>query len=162
MNSHLLSISAFWRIIPLLALFSCTACAPIKKASQRSMNVTGGPDRVFENSSVETLIPELAGASATGINGRVGNELVFWGYRLADEREANLYACAPLEGVDCESRISSICPARGEEIARYSRSGLVRHLDCQAVGIVGTGDLTPNCEDQETPNDLVVGLMQCR
>jgi hypothetical protein len=50
---------------------------------------------------IDTLLPELEGATATGENGRVGPELVFWGYRLGDGRPAFLFACAPREGVNC-------------------------------------------------------------
>lgn len=125
------------------------------------MTVTGGPERVFDR-PVADLLPELAGATATGENGRVGNELVFWGFRLADNRQANLFACALLENVDCESRLRAVCPAGGRELSRATQRGLIRELDCKAVSIVGTGDLTPNCEDRENTSDLLVGLMECR
>ena len=50
---------------------------------ERQMNVSQGPDSVF-NTDVSEIMPRLKGATATNENGRVGNELVFWGYRLAD------------------------------------------------------------------------------
>ena len=39
-----------------------------------------GPETVFDRPPAE-ILPALAGAKATGENGRVGPELVFWGYR---------------------------------------------------------------------------------
>ena len=45
----------------------------------RTMGVTQGPETVFEQAPGD-FIPELGGARPTGENGRVGYELVFWGY----------------------------------------------------------------------------------
>jgi hypothetical protein len=133
---------------------------PISGVPERSMNVTEGPELVFERAVAE-ILPQLSTASPTGANGRVGNELVFWGYRLQDDRQINLFACAKLPDVDCEERIRLICPATGEELFRQEEAGKVRHLNCHLVGKAGVGDLLPNCEDQEKSNDLLIGLMQC-
>ena len=65
-------------------------------SQERAMGVRQKPDAVFSQ-PVEALVPELAGATATDENGRVGAELVFWGYRLGDGRTAFLFACAPSE-----------------------------------------------------------------
>ena len=55
------------------------------------------------------ILPELAGARATGVNGRVGNEFVFWGYQLDDGEQAWLYACALVDEVDCPQRRTEVC-----------------------------------------------------
>jgi hypothetical protein len=125
------------------------------------MGVTAGPDKVFAE-PVERIMPLLAGASATGNNGRVGNELVFWEYRLADGGTANLFACANLPDVNCEGRLGRICPGSGRELARAEQNGTIRELNCRAVGVAGVGDLRPGCEDDTQNSDLLVGLMQCR
>ena len=145
-------------------LFLCTACTgitPLERTPERSLTVTSGPDRVFER-PVGDILPQLSGATAAGPNGRVGNELVFWGYQLQDGRAVNLFACAILDDVDCEARIAAICPGGGQELARIEEPGMVRHLNCRAIGIARVGDLRPNCDDNTNSGDLLVGLMQCR
>ena len=147
-----------------LALLSGACNLPLEvpdsRGPERSMNVTAGPELVFDRAVAE-ILPQLSTASPTGTNGRVGNELVFWGYRLQDNRQVNLFACAMLPDVDCEERIRLICPASGEELVRQEEAGKVRHLNCHIVGKAGVGDLLPNCEDREKSNDLLIGLMQC-
>jgi len=137
------------------------SCTPIEKAPIRSMSVTSGPERVFDR-PLGDILPQLENAQPTGNNGRVGNELVFWEYQLEGNRQVNFFGCAQLRKVDCEKRIQAICPAGGEEIARAIEPGGVRHVNCRAIGIVGTGDLLPNCQDEMQTNDVLVGLMQCR
>ena len=51
------------------------------------MGLRQEPSTVFSE-PVERLVPELEGATATGQNGRVGGELVFWGYKLRDGKRA--------------------------------------------------------------------------
>jgi len=125
------------------------------------MNVRQGPETVFDR-PVEQILPELAGATATRENGRVGNELVFWSYRLADGRNAYLFACAPLEGVDCDTRAQAICPSRTQVIERVGAQGLVRHLRCSSMAVPKAGDLHPGCLDNIKGQDLVAGLVQCQ
>jgi len=143
----------------LLLTSACTT--PLEKTPERTMNVSAGPEQVFERPVAE-IIPQLSGAAATGVNGRVGNEMVFWGFRLPDNSRVNLFACAMLDDVNCEARLGLICPGGGQELTRVTESGLVRHLNCRAVGFAAVGDLRPNCDDSEKPSDVLVGLMQCR
>jgi hypothetical protein len=142
-------------------LIFCYACTPIERIPSRSMTVTIGPDKVFER-PVDEVLPQLRNAVATNINGRVGNELVFWEYQLVDNRRVNLFACAMLDDVDCEARLSSICPGSGQELTRIIESGVVRQLDCRAIGVGGVGDPRPNCTDDVIQNELLVGIMQCQ
>ncbi len=148
-------------VISLLALI--TACTPIERQPriERTMGVSAGPENVFSQ-PVSEIVPELANAVATGTNGRVGSEMVFWGYRLQDNRDVNLFACAMLDDVDCDERISKICPTGGQEQARVYEPGTVRHINCRPIGIAAPGDLLPNCEDYDRSYDLMVGLMQCQ
>lgn len=141
--------------------YSCTTPAEqfSERVPERSMNVTSGPDLVFDR-PVTDILPALGDALATGRNGRIGNEMVFWGYRLRDNREVNLFACAVLEDVDCEARISAICPG-GNELIRVEEPGTVRHMNCTAIGVAAPGDIRPNCTDFESSDALLVGLMQC-
>lgn len=137
------------------------ACTPLEQVPSRQMGVSLGPSSVF-NRPVAQILPQLESAAATGLNGRVGNEMVFWGYRLQNDTNANLFACALVDGVDCETRIDAVCPAGGEELARVTAPGMVRHMQCRAVGFAAPGELRPNCDDDLESNDLLVGLMQCR
>jgi len=138
----------------------CVSCTPIERQLQPSMTVTSGPDRVFDQPLGE-IFPELENAIPTDNNGRVGNELVFWSYKLEDNRQVNFFGCAILDNVDCERRIRAICPAGGEEINRTVTPGGVRHLHCRSIGLAGTGDLLPNCYDDTQMSDVIVGLVQC-
>jgi hypothetical protein len=144
-----------------ILLAGCYACTPIERIPSRSMTVTIGPDKVFEH-PVESVMPQLRNAVATNINGRVGNELVFWEYRFVDNSRANLFACALLDDVNCEARLAAICPGGGQELIRKVESGVVRQLECRAVGIGGVGDPRPNCTDDTIQNELLIGLMQCQ
>jgi hypothetical protein len=147
--------------LAIVLMFLGTACVPIERIPNRTMGVSNGPDTVFQQ-PVSELVPELVGAIATGNNGRVGNELVFWEYQLAQANKANFYACIVDEDVNCEARVRAICPAGGDESGRNVVPGNVRHLDCKAIGIAAAGELRPNCEDNEMVDALQVGLMQCR
>ncbi len=150
-----------YRTLTIVLVFLCTACVPIERIPNRTMGVSNGPDMVFQQ-PVSELVPQLVGATATGNNGRVGNELVFWEYQLVQGNKANFYACIVNEEVNCEARVPAICPAGGDESGRRVVPGNVRHLDCKAIGIAATGELRPNCEDKEIVDALQVGLMQCR
>lgn len=145
----------------LLLMSQVAACATEPRPPARTLDRIGGPELVF-STPVADIFPQLNGATATGVNGRVGNETVFWGFRLQDNSTVNLIACAPLEGVDCEARMQAVCPAGGAELARMNQSGLVREMHCRPVGMAHPGELYPNCNDRETNNNLVVSLSQCQ
>jgi hypothetical protein len=134
--------------------------AATASAQERLMNVEQGPDVVFDR-PVHEILPELAGATATHENGRVGNELVFWGYRLADGRDAYFFACALRDDVDCDARIAMICPGGTDLMSRLETVGEVRELKCRDVAAVGAGDLRPGCTDRTQANNLTAGLVQC-
>jgi hypothetical protein len=143
-----------------ISAFGQTA-AQTAKEPERTMGVSAGPELVFSQ-PVNAMLSQLNGAVATHENGRVGNELVFWGYRMEDGSESWLFACAPLEGVDCPTRTLKICPAGSTRIiVQTSEQGLVRELNCRVVGQAGIGDLRPGCSDIEKLNALLVGLAAC-
>lgn len=147
--------------ITLTAVLAIAAAAPTASAQERLMNVEQGPESVFDR-PVDEILPELAGATATHENGRVGNELVFWGYRLADGRGGYFFACALREDVDCDARIELICPAgRTDVLSRLETVGEVRELKCRDVAVAGPGDLRPGCTDRTQANNLAAGLVQC-
>jgi len=144
-------------VAALLAAASSRAAEP-----ERQTNMRQGPETVFDR-PVSELFGELKGATATGDDGRVGNELVFWSYRLADGRSAYLYACAPTEGVDCAQRRLAVCPTgnaatliRADEV-----SGKVRNLKCRSMAVAAAGDRRPGCKDSESESNLAIGLVQC-
>jgi hypothetical protein len=87
---------------------------------------------------------------------------VFWGYELAGNRPAFLVACAVLPGVDCAARVPQVCQSgRPEILFSQQDQGEVRYLNCQEVGIVAPGDLSPNCSDTQEVQEVVVTLLSC-
>ena len=74
------------------------------------MKVKQGPETVFDRPPAE-ILPALAGAKATGENGRVGPELVFWGYEHDDGRRVFFFACAQAARV-------RLCDARARHLSR--------------------------------------------
>ena len=130
-------------------------------AAEREMNVRQGPETVFDV-PVEEIFPALAGATATDRNGRVGNEFVFWGYRLADGQAAWLYACAPFEGVDCEERRRAVCDGDLEVLAERADAGNAVARHCTVISVVGVGDRRPGCTDIDVQMELSIGLLSCR
>jgi len=144
-----------------MLLLSCQAPEGEVRAPKRTMGLRQGPELVFKR-PIEEVIPELAGASATGNNGRVGPELAFWSYRLADGRNVLLHACAEIPGVDCLARADMICPAgRPQVILGNTAQGDVRRLECRVFGTAAPGDLRPNCSDFEFENPIRLGLASC-
>jgi hypothetical protein len=133
---------------------------PDSRVPERQMGVREQPDRVFTQ-PVDQVVPELAGASATGENGRVGGELVFWGYKLGDGRPVFLFACAVLDAVNCEERVQRICVDRTEVLRTTTVGGDVTRRTCRATAIVAPGDTRPGCTDKEQTADLAVGLVRC-
>jgi hypothetical protein len=145
----------------LLATFSLATDVAAGDDATREMSLREGPDSVFDV-SVETLFPALEGAQATGRNGRVGNELVFWGYRLDDDRDVALVACAMLPDVDCTAREKKVCPGASELLARSTAQGLVRRRTCRAIALAAPGDVRPGCVDRNDRQELAISLLQCR
>jgi hypothetical protein len=142
----------------LLATLLSTTSAQ-RAEPQRQLNIRQGPESVFDR-PVSEIMSELDGATATGQNGRVGNELVFWGYELTDGREVYLFACAKLDDVDCDRRRRSICLQDSRLIRAHEVAGKVRHVNCRALHI-GPGDIKPPCTNSESESILDVGLVQC-
>lgn len=131
------------------------------KIPERQMNVSQGPDSVFDTDAAE-IMPRLKGATATNENGRVGNELVFWGYRLANGEPVYFYACANLEGVDCVQRSNAICPVKTQVIADSDRPGQISRFNCAAVCSVHPPDgLSSCCKEKMEDNTLIIGLVKC-
>ncbi len=141
-------------IVAVLALAANAALA----ADERS-SISQGPEAVFDRGVAE-ILPALAGAKATGENGRIGNELAFWGYELADGSRAFFYACAMVANVDCGERATAIC--RGAEVrATGTADGKIVHRQCAKVAVAQPGEVRPGCEDQLQIVPLEVGVVQC-
>ena len=146
---------------------ACAACQgvsvppPSAGEPERIESPIGGPERVFERPIAE-IVPALQNANQVGPNGRVGYELVFWGYELAGGQRATLVACAVLPGVDCEARRTKVCPSgTGATLFSGEQGGEVRYRNCQAVGIAQPGDLTPNCSETEQTQAIELHLLRC-
>ena len=150
----------------LAAVAMLAACQPAslpgpERQPQRIVSQVGGPERVFARPVAE-IVPLLENAEPAGQSGRVGFELVFWGYRLATNRSATLVACAVLPDVDCAARLPQVCASgRPEILFSAQEGGEVRYRNCQAVGIAQPGDLTPNCVETEEIQPVEVTLLSC-
>jgi hypothetical protein len=140
----------------LIALVAATVVG----AQERKMDVKQAPDAVF-TSPVASLLPELAGATATGENGRVGNELVFWGYKLGNGRPAFLFACAPKADVNCDERVPLICTARTNVLTTSSANGNIVRRQCRQLTVAQIGDVRPGCVDTLENVPLSIGLVSC-
>jgi hypothetical protein len=153
------------KILSLSLLAVLSACQQLfvqpPDLPRRIESAVGGPERVFERPVTE-IVPLLQNARASAPNGRVGSELVFWGYELEGGRPAVLVACAILPDVDCNARLSQVCPSGASEtLFTHEEGGEVRHLDCQSIGIAAPGDLTPTCEDDSDVQPVAVTLLSC-
>ncbi len=127
----------------------------------RTMGVRAGPEKVFSR-PVEAILPDLKGATATRVNGRVGMELVFWGYQLNSGKTVQLFACMKLEGVNCEARIPRICRnGMGTVLNSVTEPGDVVKRACEVIAHATVGELHPGCTDTEMSNNLQVGLVSC-
>ena len=124
------------------------------------MDVRQAPEKVF-TAPVATLFPELEGATATGENGRVGSELVFWGYQLSDGRKTFLFACAQREDVKCEERMPMICVDSTKVLRTGSATGSIVHRECQPVAVAQPGNARPGCIDRTETALLSIGLVSC-
>ena len=126
----------------------------------REMNVTQGPESVFDRAPSD-ILPALADAKATGENGRVGRELVFWGFEHADGRRVFLFACAQRPDVDCTTRVSAICPVTTTVIETREASGNTVRRTCRNVAVVSPGEVRPGCVDRAESTSMAVGLVTC-
>jgi hypothetical protein len=127
---------------------------------ERQMNVRQGPETVFDRPPAD-MLPALAGARATGENGRVGSELVFWGYEQGDGRRVFLFACAPRPDLDCATRVPAICPVTTTVLETLEASGTQGRRNCRNIAIAGPGDTRPGCDDRDEATNLDVGLVSC-
>ena len=136
------------------------AIAAAAGAQERKMDVKQPPGAVFAE-PVASLLPELAGATATGENGRVGNELVFWGYKLGNGHPAFLFACMPKADVNCDERVPMICLARTNVLTTGSANGNVVRRQCHLLSAAQIGDVRPGCVDKLENVPLSIGLVSC-
>ena len=134
--------------------------AVLSDTPQKTMNVRQGPETVFTKPVAE-IVPGLSGATASGQNGRVGNEFVFWGFKLADGSKAYLYACAPVEGVDCLERRAKICSASTKVISENKSVGEVQKLSCKVMCVADATSEHPCCSGAQEESELQVGLVSC-
>jgi hypothetical protein len=126
----------------------------------RQMNVRQGPESVFDQ-PVASIIPELQGAKPTEKNGRVGNEFVFWGYKLANGAPADFYACAAVPGVDCVERREKICTTSTKVLSENASMGNVQKLSCRVMCVAAQPGTQPCCTGGDSVADLQVGLVSC-
>jgi hypothetical protein len=124
------------------------------------MNVRQGPDTVFDRPPAE-IFPVLEGATATGENGRVGSELVFWGYEQRDGRRVFLFACAVGPEVDCATRVPAICPGAVTVLETRETNGKTVRRSCRTVGVATPGDSRPGCDDRVATASLLAGVVSC-
>ena len=124
------------------------------------MNVTQGPEAVFDRPVAE-IAPTLEGATASGENGRVGNELVFWGYTLADGRPVYFFACKRSTEVDCAERVESICLTMTTVLESSETAGKTVRRSCREVAVTAPGETRPGCSDTVEDVVLAVGLVSC-
>jgi hypothetical protein len=129
-------------------------------ALEREMSVMQGPETVFDRPTAE-ILPALAGAKLTGQNGRVGNELVFWGYEQANGQDVFFFACAQVGVVQCPERVQAVCPANTVVLETQQATGKIVRRNCSAVAVAGPGEIRPGCDDDVTSADLLVGLVSC-
>ncbi len=123
------------------------------------MNVRQGPETVFSRAPAD-MFPALAGAQRTREAGRVGNEMVFWGYQQRSGARVFLFACWPVSGVDCEQRVQAVCP-NVKVLETQTASGTAVRRSCRQYALTGPGETHPGCEDREEMPPLSVGLLSC-
>ena len=149
------------KLIALVSLCCALGASGQEDVPVRQMNVKQGPESVFDRPPGE-ILPALAGAKATGENGRVGPELVFWGYEHSDGRRVFFFACAQRPDFDCATRVPAICPVTTTVLETRAATGALVRRNCRHVAIVAAGEVRPGCDDR-TENDasLTVGLVSC-
>jgi hypothetical protein len=149
-----------WLAVSAAMLGCALAATAQEQPPERQMNVRQGPETVFARPPAE-ILPALAGARATGENGRVGAELVFWGYEQRDGRRVFFFACAPTFEVDCAARVPAICPAAITVHETHEASGNMVRRNCRTVAVASPGDTRPGCDDRLENTGLAVGLVSC-
>jgi len=143
------------------ALGAVLGTAAQEKIPARQMNVRQGPETVFDRPPAE-ILPALEGAAATGENGRVGPELVFWGYEQRDGRRVFFFACAQQPELDCTARVPAICLTTTTVLAATEASGSAVRRSCRTYSVTAPGDLRPGCDDRlDGSASLAVGLVSC-
>jgi hypothetical protein len=143
-----------------LSLLLAQVVAAQTETPVREMNVTQGPESVFEQAPAD-ILPALTGARATGENGRVGSELVFWGFERADGGRVFFFACAGSPVLDCATRVPAICPATTTVLDTRETSGAMVRRSCRNVSIASPGEVRPGCADRVERATLAVGLVSC-
>lgn len=135
--------------------------APPAQQPERVMNVRLGPETVFDR-PLGQVVPLLEGARATGENGRIGSEFVFWGFAQPIGRDVFLFACAQVVDVDCPARVALICPAGGTVLDERQDMGNVVRRNCRNLGVAAPGEIRPGCDDREDKDaGLLVGVVSC-
>lgn len=148
------------KLIAVMALCCALGAAGQDEIPAREMTVTQGPETVFTQAPAE-ILPALAGAKPTGENGRVGNELVFWGYRYDDGRRVFFFACAKRPDFDCATRVPAICPVATTVLETSETSGTLVNRNCRDVAVAAPGDTRPGCSDTTESASMAVGLVSC-
>ncbi|HEX5046832.1 MAG TPA: hypothetical protein VFX89_06885 [Gammaproteobacteria bacterium] len=148
------------RLALAVALCAAAVAALGKEPVRRTLGVRQGPEKVFDV-PIGEIVPALAGAKPTGVNGRVGGELVFWGYTLADGRKANLFACALLADVDCAARVQLVCPSGVKQQESREVPGKLTHRVCRPIATSQPSTARPGCDDDENQANLLAGLVEC-
>ncbi len=123
------------------------------------MNVKLGPETVFLQAPTE-LFPALAGAQRTEEAGRVGNEMVFWGYHQKSGARVFLFACAQVAEVDCQQRAQAVC-SNVKVLDMQMASGNVVRRTCRTMATTAPGDVRPGCDDRVEPTPLAIGVLSC-
>jgi hypothetical protein len=147
-------------VIALASLGCAFGAAAQQEAPERQMNVRQGPETVFDRAPA-AILPALEGATATGENGRVGTELVFWGYEQRDGRRVFLFACAVGPDLDCMARVNAICGTTTTVLETREASGNTVRRNCRSVAVSSPGDVRPGCDDRVENASLAVGLVSC-
>jgi hypothetical protein len=147
-------------LVVVLSLLVAQFVAAQTETPVREMTVTQGPESVFEQAPGE-ILPALAGARATGENGRVGSELVFWGFERTDGRRVFFFACARRPDFDCAARVPAICPATTTVLETRETDGTLVRRSCRNVSVVSPGEVRPGCADRVENASLAVGLVSC-
>jgi hypothetical protein len=145
----------------IVLLSSLAAAAAMSQELERRMNVRLGPETVFAE-PVAQIFPALVDAKPTGENGRVGNELVFWGYELADGRDVFLFACALVANVNCAERMPLICTTTTNVLETRELGGTVTQRNCRDIAITSPGDTRPGCTQREQSTPVMAGLASCQ
>lgn len=149
------------RIGYVLSMSFLVSGAVVAQGAEPRRTARPGPEAVFDR-PVGEILPALAGAKLAGSSRRVGDELVFWPYELADGRGVSLFACAPVRNVDCAQRAQSICATTTEVLETRETIGTVVRRVCSGLVTTFGGEARAGCRDTEVDVELLVGLVECR